>query len=286
MWLYVPNCGTSRSAPEEEASTSPSSWQFQALAQSAWWRGKPMPPPFWSRRCAKDAWLRRLCGAMPEPLMAVAGVDKWMASLAASRANPTPKLGDGSAPTTSATSGLPPGASSCSLEPGLSSSKTSEACSTPEAPSVSTETFDALVSRLRLDFSGRTNASRRRWSVHLMSASVSSSSRWQTPSVASATGGQANRGGDRQNELLLAGQARDVSSRLALTISSPGSNTLPRTRTLNPQFVEALMAWPTGWSAFAYSETELSRWKADMRSVISRLPLPTRAPERQPDLFS
>ena len=109
---------------------------------------------------------------------------------------------------------------------------------------------------------------------------------WQTPSVASATGGQANRGGDRQNELLLAGQARDVSSRLALTISSPGSNTLPRTRTLNPQFVEALMAWPTGWSAFAYSETELSRWKADMRSVISRLPLPTRAPERQPDLFS
>jgi hypothetical protein len=30
----------------------------------------------------------------------------------------------------------------------------------------------------------------------------------------------------------------------------------------------------------------LSRWKADMRSVISRLPLPSRAPERQPDLFN
>lgn len=110
-------------------------------------------------------------------------------------------------------------------------------------------------------------------------------SQWQTPSVASATGGQRNRGGDRQGELLLAGQALDVSSSLAPTNGAPGDNYSISDRTLNPQFVEALMVWPTGWSAFACSETVLSRWRAAMRSVISRLPLPSRAPAVQPDLF-
>ncbi len=51
---------------------------------------------------------------------------------------------------------------------------------------------------------------------------------WQTPSVACATGGQANRGGDRQDELLLTGEARALSSRLtqetlALGARSPNS---------------------------------------------------------------
>lgn len=108
---------------------------------------------------------------------------------------------------------------------------------------------------------------------------------WQTPSVASATGGQASRGGDRQDELLLAGQARAVSSSLAPTNGAPGDNYLITDRTLNPQFVEALMCWPSGLSAFACSEMVLSQWKADMRSVISRLPLPSKAPAVQPDLF-
>jgi hypothetical protein len=52
-WLYVPNCASSPSAPEEPDLTSASSWQFQALARSAWWRGKPSPSQLWSRRCSK-----------------------------------------------------------------------------------------------------------------------------------------------------------------------------------------------------------------------------------------
>lgn len=45
---------------------------------------------------------------------------------------------------------------------------------------------------------------------------------WNAPTVASATGGQANRGGDRQDELLLAGQARHLCGLLGLTNSEPG----------------------------------------------------------------
>jgi hypothetical protein len=49
---------------------------------------------------------------------------------------------------------------------------------------------------------------------------------WATPSKACADGGQTSRGGDRKDELLLAGQAG-------------GS--------LNPDWVSWLMGWPVGW---------------------------------------
>ena len=109
---------------------------------------------------------------------------------------------------------------------------------------------------------------------------------WQTPSVAASTGGQRNRGGDRQGELLLAGQAIAASSLLAPMISEDGSNTSPSDLTLNPPFVEALMAWPTGWTRYECSETEFSLWQARMRSELSRIGLPPEAPPAQPDLFS
>lgn len=109
---------------------------------------------------------------------------------------------------------------------------------------------------------------------------------WNTPSVASSTGGQRNRGGDRQDELLLAGEALDLSTRLARMTSQGGSNTSPTDLTLNPQFVEALMVWPTGWSASECSETEFTLWKARMRSELLRIGLPPAAPPAQRDLFS
>lgn len=320
-----------------------------------------MPALFWSRRSGKDLWLRRLSGQMPEPSAADLGVAAWISHLGASRANPTPKPGASLERKTSATSGPPSAAPSCNPGSGPSSSKMSAGCSTAGAPSRSTETFGALVSRLRSDFSRRKSAAQKRMAAHRTSENASSSSdagasarptprtitgapesaerkqelgrvnsgggdlqaaaktwgsawptpaardhkgvdrteidrgnarplnevaaHWQTPSVASATGGQASRGGDHQDELLLAGQARAVSSSLAPTNGAHGDNYLISDRTLNPQFVEALMVWPTGLSAFACSETELSRFRADMRSVISRLPLPSRAPAVQPDLF-
>lgn len=268
-----------------------------------------MESRFWWKRWRKVSWLQRLCGAMPEPSTADAGVASWMASLGASPASPTPRPAGAAARRTSANFGPPPGEPSSSLGPGGHGSKTSAACSPPEAPPASIETFGALVGRLKSDFSRRQNAARHR------SESGYSSSRWTTPvaadsgekvtlattqhacllreavlwnapTVASSTGGQRNRGGDRQDELLLAGQAIAASSLLGPMISPAGSNTSPSALTLNPRFCEALMAWPTGLTRSECSATELCQFKERMRFVISQLPLPSRAPPQQRDLFS
>lgn len=69
--------------------------------------------------------------------------------------------------------------------------------------------------------------------------------RWQTPSVADATGGHANRSGERSGEMLLQGQARGLSSRLDPPISTDGQRSSPSAQTsprrLNPRFAEWLM---------------------------------------------
>ncbi|MER8602816.1 hypothetical protein NKH48_03340 [Mesorhizobium sp. M1233] len=181
MWLYIPNTSTSsQSAPEEAASISASSWQFQALAVSCSWRGKPSPSRNWFQRWNKVSFIRLLCGAMPEPSTASAGVDAWMASLAASRARVIPLPGRRGEASTSATSGHQPAASSSKLAHGSSSSKTSAACSrrgmtTSLEPKEFGETFASWVSRLRAD------CSRRQKSVRATSASASLSSAWPTP---------------------------------------------------------------------------------------------------------
>lgn len=50
--------------------------------------------------------------------------------------------------------------------------------------------------------------------------------------------------------------AASAPSRPAPPTLTAGASTSSTTRTLNPQFVEALMGWPYGWSVFACSETE------------------------------
>lgn len=77
---------------------------------------------------------------------------------------------------------------------------------------------------------------------------------WQTPSVASATGGQTSRSGDRKNELLLTGQAQ------ASSPETPGS--------LNPEWVAWLMGWARGWEDCARSVTARSLRSWRLRSCI------------------
>ncbi len=176
MWLYVPNVSTSSpSAPGGAGSTSASDWQCQALARSAWWRGKPSPSRTWSQRCERVSWMKLLSGAMPEPSTAAHGVAALTASLAESRASLTAWPGSASPRRTSATSGAPLDASSSSRGRGSSSSRTSAACSPAAVPSAYGETFADLVTRSRSDYS------RRRKSARAMSASASSFSVWPTP---------------------------------------------------------------------------------------------------------
>lgn len=182
MWLYVPNTSTfSPYAQEEQDLISASSWQFRALEQCVWWRGKPSQSRHWFQRWNKVSFIRLLCGAMPEPSTAEHGVAQWTALLVASRASLTASPDENKEATTHETFGQRLAASSSSLESGSSSSRMSVACSRRGltkslAPSAFTETFTNLVSRLRED------CLRRQKSARATSASASSSSAyWMTP---------------------------------------------------------------------------------------------------------
>lgn len=180
MWLYVPIASTSSAfAPEAEDSTSASSWQSQLLAQSCAWRGKQSQSRDWQRRWKKALWLQRLYGLMSEPSTAAHGVELWMASLAASRASLTPLQASSSERKTNATSGQRPAGSLFRPGHGSSSSRTSKACSTLVDLNGCVGTFDAFVSRLRLDYSVRQNVARR------TSATAFSSSPWPRPKALS-----------------------------------------------------------------------------------------------------
>lgn len=104
---------------------------------------------------------------------------------------------------------------------------------------------------------------------------------WQTPAAALTTSGQTSRGGDRKEELLLAGQAKwgtptarnykagrgregQLTSHLQVGRGPQGAepnNTHGKSPgSLNPEWVEQLMGWAPGMSSFSTSATEWSRW--------------------------
>jgi len=164
-WLYVPKT-SSASAPEVEGWTSPSSWRFQMLERSAWWRGKPSPSRTWSTRCKPGSWMNALCGLMSRPSAADRGVDLWIGSLAASRASHTAKPGSVADQPTGATCGAQPGALLSSAGRPVSSSKTSRECSLPArtrfpALTGSSMTWQHLATSLRSDYSARQKSASR-----------------------------------------------------------------------------------------------------------------------------
>nr|WP_236771055.1 hypothetical protein [Agrobacterium tumefaciens] len=183
MWLYVPNISiSSPSAQVDSDSISASNWQFQALEQSAWSRGKPSRSRNWYQQWKRAIWLQRLFGAMPEPSMAEHGVAQLTASLVASRASliVSPAVSKGR--TTNATSGLTLAASSSNQARGSCSSKTSPACfrrglTKSLAQSGFAETFTNLASRWREDCSRRQKLARR------TRENAYSSSQWPTPAT-------------------------------------------------------------------------------------------------------
>jgi hypothetical protein len=118
----------------------------------------------------------------------------------------------------------------------------------------------------------------------------SQAAQWSTPSVADVQGGRKSRSGDRNSELLMNGQADELSSLLDQTTSTDGETPSKVRRSLNPLFVEWLMGWPPGWTLaawtdFACSAMELSHFKQRMRSALLSLGLPRGAPPAQLALF-
>lgn len=85
---------------------------------------------------------------------------------------------------------------------------------------------------------------------------------WMTPTARDHKDGATSLANTPVNGLL---------GRQVLTTPKAGSDTSDPRRTLNPAFVEALMGWPTGWTAFGSVATEWSRWLPRMRSELSQL---------------
>jgi hypothetical protein len=91
VWLYMPKAALEdgESSPCSAAtavSTSRSDWRFQMLAQSATSNEKRLGSLYWFRAWLISPWMKRLCGAMPEPSMAERGAARWISSLVASPA--------------------------------------------------------------------------------------------------------------------------------------------------------------------------------------------------------
>jgi hypothetical protein len=124
----------------------------------------------------------------------------------------------------------------------------------------------------------------------------SPATQWMTPR-AHESGDYQYQGGDKTKPVpTLTGQANSASALRAPEISTDGEESSPARRNLNPLFVEWLMMWPSGWtllaltppasSGSACSATALCRWKARMRSELSRLGSPAPAPPAQIDFFA
>lgn len=125
MWLHVPNTAL-RSAPESAASTSESNSPCPTTAPSATWRGKPLQPRSWPRAWRTAPWLRRLSGLTCSPSTAALGVESWISSLRASRANHTASPGSAAEPKTNGGSGPTSFGSFVRFDPRTSSWKMSQ----------------------------------------------------------------------------------------------------------------------------------------------------------------
>ena len=68
---------------------------------------------------------------------------------------------------------------------------------------------------------------------------------------------------------MLTGQA--VSFHLAPQTSTDGEAGSSSTPVLNPLFVEMLMGFPIGWTGFAHSATQWSRYRLRLRSELLRI---------------
>jgi hypothetical protein len=179
MWISVPSTFLA-SAPEQGHSISACSWRALLLAQSAMWRSKLTPAKSWQRAWKKERWTPRLFGRISEPSVAASGVDSWIASLAATRANRSALPVSSSALPIRDISGLLFGATSESSARSSASLKTSPTiCSSDSTKSP--ESYKRWATALRQA------CLLRRKSAHRIN--VNGSSSWPTATTADARRG-------------------------------------------------------------------------------------------------
>ena len=214
-WLYVP-----ASLDWKPDSNSPS----QALAQSVTWRGKPSPSLSRSPVFRKVISTMRRFGAMSKPSTASRGVEKWIASLEATRASPFPTQAVEKGQTIPDTSGPISGESSLKSNHDAASLKTWQTIFGSDL-SPSGETFAIWTTRLRRE------SLRRQKLAHRISGSDCS----YMPTLDSSGHKYRLRGNSQQSKSL------EALARLGLIVGHP-------TGPLHPNYAEWLMGFPIGWT--------------------------------------
>lgn len=304
-WLYVPGLADSNSESNSLDLTS---------EPSVSWRGKPMQRRSLLRVWAKGGWIRHLSGMTLPPSTANRGVEKWISSLADTRANLSALRGSDKDATILATSGRISPESSEKSSPYRCSWKTSEDISS-SASERSLPTFEQWattlrrVCLLRRKLARRTRGSdcsswpttkgtdwkdgRRGNDLRHGKQLPEEAKQWQTPAkdqfekrpTNSLLGRQAPRseiGGQESSDA-------DPNSRLPLWQTPrtgahgvPGADAThggqPKGKRLNPLFVEWLMGWPLGWTDFVPVGTELFRsWQRRHTELLQQLSIKEKA---------
>jgi hypothetical protein len=258
MWLYLP-ATCCPSVPDTAASTWDSVSLSETLAPSVGLSGTLTQPPSWRRAFKTKPWTMRLFGRTPAPSTAVRGVASWIASLAATRASPSPSPGSAGARTTPAISGPTSPASSGRCDPASASSRTSATTST-SGLSRCAPTYAEWATALKREYSAR------RKSVRATAASDSSS--WPTPRARDWKDGACAATLTPTNWRLGRVAPKWTCSPPAPT-TSPGaasSTGTPASRLqLNPRFVAWLMGLPPGWL-----DVRSSCGPGEMASYLSR----------------
>jgi len=271
-WLYLPSTCLP-SAPELEGSNSASELPSPARVASLTWRGKPRRPQLWLRAWKRGGYIRLLSGLILPPSTLSRGVDSFIASLREIPASPTQKLAPCSAPTT--TAGLPNRWSGSSKRCGriVSSGKTSRGIPTDNSPLLSRHWKQWAIA-LRREYSARTKPAE--------AISGNGFSSWPTPAARDFRSPNSAESQQRRNADKARGQQlmnfvadlmRSTGSPFSLQAqrTRDGETSSPERRTLNPRFVDWLMALPVGWTSCEPVGTECSHWLRRMRGALSTL---------------
>lgn len=80
MWMHIPGI-CFHSAPASEELNSASNWRYQMLAPSVSLSGRLLPATYWRRKCKMVVWMKHLFGQTCEHFKAARGVASWIASL-------------------------------------------------------------------------------------------------------------------------------------------------------------------------------------------------------------
>lgn len=269
MWAVIP--ASCRSAPESAGWTLGSDECFQLLEQSVTWRGKQRASKSWQRAWKKDLWIQHLCGRISSLSTAQHGVEQWISSLRDTPVSLSAPQANAGAQTTQGTSGLTLRESSEKSSQGLLFSKTSKDTSakgstksSKKLPNWGSMQSGVYTAQPKPDFP---------------TAGTGSSS-WPTATVNDSTGSAyAYSNGDHNKVVLkLPGAAKNwptptardhkdgtdpslkepTKGRLGLAAPRTTGAMFPNTSglRLNPIFVESLMGFPIGWTAFAPLATQ------------------------------